>query len=53
MRYDRSEKTMMCDSDVMERVTCALAWLEDAGEDERPYWWQMAVSNLREIVEDE
>ena len=41
---------MMCDSDVLERVTSALAWLEDAGEDERPYWWQMAVSNLHDII---
>ena len=44
---------MMCDSDVLERVRSALAWLEDAGEDERPFWWRMAVSNLREIAEEE
>ena len=44
---------MRCDGEVLDRVASALAWLEDAGEDERPYWWQMAVSNLTEILEDE
>lgn len=32
----------------LECVNTALAWLQDAGE--RPFWWQMAVSNLNDLL---
>lgn len=41
----------MMNSDELECVNTALAWLQDARENERKKsWWQMAVSNLNEVL---
>ena len=37
-------------ADELECVNTALAWLQDAGESERQFWWQMAVSNLNDLL---
>ena len=34
----------------IECVNTALAWLQDAKGNERKGWWQMAVSNLNDLL---
>lgn len=41
------------DAVTRDYVETALAWLMDAGEGERPFWWQMAVSNLNDALMEE
>ena len=49
VRHGKEVQNMM-NSEELECVNTALAWLQDARESERKGWWQMAVSNLNEVL---